>query len=85
MYLLFANIVDIRQINADGKKSETLLQEPRGSIIALDYDPVQKQVKDHTHAWRLLRLRRPIHLWCVYSCPLVDDDPMKLRAHVDNV
>lgn len=48
MYLLFANIVDIRQINADGKKSKTLVQEPRGSIIALDYDPVQKQVKDHT-------------------------------------
>ncbi|XP_058653064.1 pro-epidermal growth factor isoform X2 [Onychostoma macrolepis] len=44
MYLLFANIVDIRQINADGKKSKTLLQEPRGSIIALDYDPVQKKV-----------------------------------------
>uniref|UniRef100_A0A8C2PPS3 Epidermal growth factor n=1 Tax=Cyprinus carpio TaxID=7962 RepID=A0A8C2PPS3_CYPCA len=44
MYLLFANIVDIRQINADGKKSKTLLEEPRGSIIAVDYDPVQKQV-----------------------------------------
>uniref|UniRef100_A0A671PV14 Pro-epidermal growth factor-like n=1 Tax=Sinocyclocheilus anshuiensis TaxID=1608454 RepID=A0A671PV14_9TELE len=44
MYLLFANMVDIRQINADGKKSKTLLQEPRGGIIALDYDPVQKQV-----------------------------------------
>uniref|UniRef100_A0A672NP98 Pro-epidermal growth factor-like n=1 Tax=Sinocyclocheilus grahami TaxID=75366 RepID=A0A672NP98_SINGR len=44
MYLLFANMVDIKQINADGKKSKTLLQEPRGGIIALDYDPVQKQV-----------------------------------------
>uniref|UniRef100_A0A8C1WNK6 Epidermal growth factor n=1 Tax=Cyprinus carpio TaxID=7962 RepID=A0A8C1WNK6_CYPCA len=44
VYLLFANTVDIRKINADGKKSKTLLQEPRGGIIALDYDPVQKQV-----------------------------------------
>ncbi|KAI2656900.1 Pro-epidermal growth factor [Labeo rohita] len=43
-YLLFANMVDIRQINADGKKSKTLLEEPRGSIIAVDYDPVQEQV-----------------------------------------
>lgn len=44
MYLLFANVVDIRTITTNGKRSRKLLEEPRGSIIAVDYDPVQKRV-----------------------------------------
>lgn len=48
MYLLFANVVDIRTITTNGKRSRKLLEEPRGSIIAVDYDPVQKRVKYHT-------------------------------------
>ncbi|XP_048032997.1 pro-epidermal growth factor [Megalobrama amblycephala] len=43
-YLLFANVVDIRKINTNGKQSRKLLEEPRGTIIAVDYDPVQKRV-----------------------------------------
>lgn len=39
--------MDIRMMNVDGTKSKKLLEEPRGTIIAVDYDPVQKQVGDH--------------------------------------
>ncbi|TRY97406.1 hypothetical protein DNTS_021883 [Danionella cerebrum] len=45
-YLLFANTVDIREINADGTWSRKLLEDPRGDIIALDYDPVNKRILD---------------------------------------
>lgn len=44
-YLLVANLVDVRQINPDGTGDQTLVEEPRGTIIALDYDPVQKKVR----------------------------------------
>ncbi|KAM9356664.1 pro-epidermal growth factor [Symphorus nematophorus] len=43
-YLLVANLVDVRQINPDGTGDRTLVEEPRGTIIALDYDPVQNKV-----------------------------------------
>ncbi|XP_076595958.1 pro-epidermal growth factor [Chaetodon auriga] len=43
-YLLVANLVDVRQINPDGTGDQTLVEEPRGTIIALDYDPVQSDV-----------------------------------------
>nr|XP_055034923.1 pro-epidermal growth factor [Misgurnus anguillicaudatus] len=43
-YLLFANVMDIIMMNVDGTKSKKVLEEPRGTIIAVDYDPVQKQV-----------------------------------------
>lgn len=46
---MFANVVDIRKINTNGKQSRKLLEEPKGTIIAVDYDPVQKRVKDHTN------------------------------------
>lgn len=46
---MFANVVDIRKITTNGKRSRKLLEEPRGSIIAVDYDPVQKRVKYHTN------------------------------------
>ncbi|XP_068596758.1 pro-epidermal growth factor [Brachionichthys hirsutus] len=43
-YLLLADLVDIRQINPDGSGDQTLVEEPRGAIIALDFDPVQEKV-----------------------------------------
>ncbi|XP_037635248.1 pro-epidermal growth factor [Sebastes umbrosus] len=43
-YLLVANLVDVRQINPDGTGDKTLVEEPRGAIIALDYDPVQNHM-----------------------------------------
>lgn len=63
---MFANVVDIRKINTNGKQSRKLLEEPRGTIIAVDYDPVQKRVKDHTNiithmavrVYGLVRLKR---------------------------
>lgn len=44
-FLLVANLVDVLQINPDGNGDQTLVQEPEGRIIALDYDPVQKSVR----------------------------------------
>ncbi|XP_065815123.1 pro-epidermal growth factor [Labrus bergylta] len=43
-YLLVANLVDVRQIHPDGSGDRTLVQDPRGTIIALDYDPIQNHV-----------------------------------------
>ncbi|XP_041846789.1 pro-epidermal growth factor [Melanotaenia boesemani] len=43
-YLLVANRVDVRRINPDGTEDQTLVKEPRGTILALDYDPVQNHV-----------------------------------------
>ncbi|XP_049340311.1 pro-epidermal growth factor isoform X2 [Astyanax mexicanus] len=43
-FLLFANGVDIRRVSMDGSGSWTLLQDPEGSLRALDYDPVQNMV-----------------------------------------
>uniref|UniRef100_A0A3B4T8X9 Epidermal growth factor n=1 Tax=Seriola dumerili TaxID=41447 RepID=A0A3B4T8X9_SERDU len=43
-YLLVANLVDVRRIDPDGTGDQTLVEEPRGTIIALDYDPVQNDV-----------------------------------------
>uniref|UniRef100_A0A674AKN5 Epidermal growth factor n=1 Tax=Salmo trutta TaxID=8032 RepID=A0A674AKN5_SALTR len=43
-YLLFANIVNIRRVNLDGTGDQSLVEEPRGTVIALDYDPVQNKV-----------------------------------------
>ncbi|KAM3866980.1 pro-epidermal growth factor [Diretmus argenteus] len=43
-YLLVADLVDIRRVNLDGTGDKTLVEEPRGTIIALDYDPVQNKV-----------------------------------------
>ncbi|XP_073777403.1 pro-epidermal growth factor isoform X1 [Danio rerio] len=42
--LLFANIVDLRKINTDGKLSIKLLEKPGGNITAVDYDPVTNKV-----------------------------------------
>ncbi|XP_074529760.1 pro-epidermal growth factor [Halichoeres trimaculatus] len=42
-YLLVANLVDVRQIHPDGSGDHSLVEEPRGTIIALDYDPVLKK------------------------------------------
>uniref|UniRef100_A0A671YI11 Epidermal growth factor n=1 Tax=Sparus aurata TaxID=8175 RepID=A0A671YI11_SPAAU len=43
-YLLVANLVDVRRINPDGSEDQILVEEPRGKIIALDYDPVQNNL-----------------------------------------
>ncbi|XP_005467322.3 pro-epidermal growth factor [Oreochromis niloticus] len=43
-YLLVANLVDVRRINPDGTVDQILAEEPRGIILALDYDPVQNNV-----------------------------------------
>lgn len=44
-YLLIANLVDVRRINPNGTGDQILVEEPRGAIIALDYDPVQNNVR----------------------------------------
>lgn len=44
-YLLVANLVDVREIHPEGTRDQTLVEDPRGTIIALDYDPVQKIVR----------------------------------------
>ncbi|XP_068447771.1 pro-epidermal growth factor [Clinocottus analis] len=43
-YLLVANLVDVREVYPEGTGDQTLVEDPRGTIIALDYDPVQKNV-----------------------------------------
>ncbi|KAG5270516.1 hypothetical protein AALO_G00193540 [Alosa alosa] len=43
-YLLFANLVDIQQLKTDGTESRKVVEEPGGTIIALDYDPVESKV-----------------------------------------
>uniref|UniRef100_A0A3P9I8T1 Epidermal growth factor n=1 Tax=Oryzias latipes TaxID=8090 RepID=A0A3P9I8T1_ORYLA len=42
--LLVANLVDVRVISADGSEDQTLVRDPRGAILAVDYDPIQNQV-----------------------------------------
>lgn len=44
-YLLVATPVDIRKINLDGTEDQILVTEPKGRIIALDYDPVRNDVR----------------------------------------
>lgn len=44
-FLLVANLVEVQQIHPDGGDDQTLVKEPRGTILALDYDPVQKHVR----------------------------------------
>uniref|UniRef100_A0AAR2IME2 EGF-like domain-containing protein n=1 Tax=Pygocentrus nattereri TaxID=42514 RepID=A0AAR2IME2_PYGNA len=43
-FLLFANGVDIRSVSMDGSGSRMLLEDPEGSLRAVDYDPVQSMV-----------------------------------------
>ncbi|KAM4621919.1 pro-epidermal growth factor [Polymixia lowei] len=43
-YLLVANLVDIQRVNLDGTGDQTLVEEPKGAVIALDYDPVENKV-----------------------------------------
>lgn len=37
--------MEVRQIHPDGGDDQTLVKEPRGTILALDYDPVLKHVR----------------------------------------
>ncbi|XP_019901200.2 pro-epidermal growth factor isoform X2 [Esox lucius] len=43
-YLLYANIVGIRHVNLDGTGDHSVMEEPRGALKALDYDPVQNKM-----------------------------------------
>ncbi|XP_017272981.1 pro-epidermal growth factor [Kryptolebias marmoratus] len=43
-FLIVANLVDVRRMNPDGTEDQILVKEPRGTILALDYDPVLNQV-----------------------------------------
>lgn len=49
--LLVANLVEVRQIHPGGNGDETLVEEPEGTIIALDYDPIQKHVRRVLYLW----------------------------------
>lgn len=44
-YLLLASLVGLIRVNPDGTGVHTLVEEPRGTIIALDYDPVENTVR----------------------------------------
>ncbi|XP_054886331.1 pro-epidermal growth factor-like [Poeciliopsis prolifica] len=43
-FLIVANVMDVRRMNPDGTEEQTLVKEPRGTILALDFDPVQHRV-----------------------------------------
>ncbi|KAM4732701.1 pro-epidermal growth factor [Anableps anableps] len=43
-FLIVANLMDVRRMNPDGTEEQTLVTEPRGTILALDYDPVHHHV-----------------------------------------
>uniref|UniRef100_A0A8C6KW07 Epidermal growth factor n=1 Tax=Nothobranchius furzeri TaxID=105023 RepID=A0A8C6KW07_NOTFU len=43
-FLIVADLVDVRRMNPDGTEDQILVKEPRGTILALDYDPVLNQV-----------------------------------------
>ncbi|KAM9849644.1 pro-epidermal growth factor [Aulostomus maculatus] len=43
-FLLVASLVGIRRINPDGTGDQSLVEEPRGTVTALDYDPVNNNV-----------------------------------------
>lgn len=36
-------------MNIDGTQSKKLLEEARGTILAVDYDPVESKVGDQAH------------------------------------
>ncbi|KAM9795146.1 LOW QUALITY PROTEIN: pro-epidermal growth factor [Neosynchiropus ocellatus] len=43
-YLLVANLLGIQRVNPDGTGDQTVVEEPGGATVAVDYDPVHKQV-----------------------------------------
>lgn len=44
-FLIVANLMDVRRMNPDGTEEQILVKEPRGTILALDFDPVHHRVK----------------------------------------
>ncbi|XP_014862048.1 PREDICTED: pro-epidermal growth factor isoform X1 [Poecilia mexicana] len=43
-FLIVANLMDVRRMNPDGTEEQTLVKEPRGTILALDFDPIYHRV-----------------------------------------
>ncbi|XP_054648859.1 pro-epidermal growth factor [Dunckerocampus dactyliophorus] len=43
-YLLIASLVGVQRLNTDGTEGQILVEEPRGAIISLDYDPVHNNI-----------------------------------------
>ncbi|XP_035983444.1 pro-epidermal growth factor isoform X3 [Fundulus heteroclitus] len=43
-FLIVANLMDVRRMDPDGTEEQTLVKEPRGTILAVDYDPVHHHV-----------------------------------------
>lgn len=50
--------MDVRQINPDGSGDQILVEEPKGAIIALDYDPVENKVISVS-----FQLKRGFKIW----------------------
>nr|XP_057914097.1 pro-epidermal growth factor [Doryrhamphus excisus] len=43
-YLLVASLVGVQRLNTDGTEGQIVVEEPRGAIISLDYDPMHDKV-----------------------------------------
>ncbi|XP_057705328.1 pro-epidermal growth factor [Corythoichthys intestinalis] len=43
-YLLVASLVGVQRIDINGTEGQTLVEEPRGTIVSLDYDPMFNHV-----------------------------------------
>ncbi|KAM8848876.1 pro-epidermal growth factor isoform 1-T1 [Synchiropus picturatus] len=43
-YLLVADLLGIQRVNPDGTGDQSIVEESRGAVVAVDYDPVQKHV-----------------------------------------
>ncbi|XP_053735965.1 pro-epidermal growth factor isoform X3 [Synchiropus splendidus] len=43
-YLLVAHLLGIQRVNPDGTGDQSVVEESRGAVVAVDYDPVQKHV-----------------------------------------
>ncbi|KAM9376182.1 pro-epidermal growth factor [Pholidichthys leucotaenia] len=48
-FLLVANLVNLCRINPDGSGDQIMVEEPRGIIVAVDYDPVQNNAYFTSH------------------------------------
>uniref|UniRef100_A0A8C5HL45 Epidermal growth factor n=1 Tax=Gouania willdenowi TaxID=441366 RepID=A0A8C5HL45_GOUWI len=58
-YLLVASLVGVQRINTDGSQDQTVVTDPRGNILAVDYDPVD-MVTSGGHVYFASTTRRTI-------------------------